>query len=144
MGTMWPCVSMILALAWGMTLPTVVRRRSILSVVRALKQVGEASVRPVVRQLPRIHTRDRGMHTVAAGILGHVQFLKQPLHERPGNRRTGDDPRPQVRAVKVGWLWKTQNGLEHGGYAVQGGTFLVRDGVQHGGGIERLTGEDDL
>lgn len=46
-GTMRPSASMIFAFAWGITLPTVLNRVSMVSVVTALKHVGEASVRPI-------------------------------------------------------------------------------------------------
>lgn len=73
-GAVLPLASMILALAWGMTLPTVVRRVSMLSVVRALKQVGEASVRPVTSVNCRFYSGWPKKLTIAAGILRHVQF----------------------------------------------------------------------
>lgn len=119
-----------------------------LSVVTALKQVGDASVRPgcgnVHGQYLNAVKWVRVKPTIATGILGHVQFFEKTLHQWTRNWCTGDDPSAEVAGIEVRGLGEAQDRFEHGRYAVEGGAFLIGDRVENRLGIERLAGEDDL
>jgi hypothetical protein len=126
-----------------------------LSVVRALKQVGDASVRPIMAitgvSMAKRKRRNEAngvfggvFHTVAACILGHVQFLKKSLHQWSWDWSSRDNSRAQIRSIKSSGLGDAEDGLEHGGNTMQGRTFLVGDSMHHGLGIKSLAGEDDL
>lgn len=82
--------------------------------------------------------------TVGAGILPHVEFFEEPLHERTGYWCAGNDARAQVTAVELRWLFEAEDRLEHGGDAVQGSTLLIGDGMECCERVEGLGGEDDL
>lgn len=82
--------------------------------------------------------------TVATCIFGHIQLLQEALHKWSGDGRARNDAGAQVRGIEIGRLGNTENGLEHRGHTVEGGTFFIGNGVQHGLGVEGLTGENNL
>ena len=84
------------------------------SVVKALKQVGDASVRPAQDQRSRQKKKGTVL-TIAARIFRHIQFLKEALHQGPRNRGSGNDARAQIGAIEVVGLGDTENGLKHSG-----------------------------
>ena len=90
-----------------------------LSVVKALKQVGDASVRPsdrVREDVNREHTKYD--HTIATCVFLHIQFFKKALHERSGDRRASNNARAKIGGIKVGRLRDAEDSLEHCRHAV--------------------------
>lgn len=83
-------------------------------------------------------------HTIATSILGHVQLVKETLHQWSWNGSPSDDARAQVRGVETGRLRDAEDGFKHGGHTMQSCTFLIGDGVQDSLGIKGLAGEDNL
>ena len=92
---MFPWASIILARAWGKTFPTVVNLVWMLSVVKALKQVGEASVRP--RAWLALDCQANGRDsTIATSVFSHIQFREEPLHEWPRDWGPSNDACAEV------------------------------------------------
>lgn len=88
--------------------------------------------------------RRRLGQTVAAGELGHAEPLHQELHQIAWHGCSGDDAGAELVAVEVGRELGLEEGIKHGGDAVDGRAGLLRDGLQSGRDVEDLCWIDNL
>ena len=73
-----------------------------LSVVKALKQVGDASVSPdnvMSGSLLKFDSQD--IHTVTTGVFSHVQFFKETFHQWARHGSTGDDTCAEIGCIEI-------------------------------------------
>lgn len=81
---------------------------------------------------------------VAARKLRHAEAVHQQLHEIARDGGAGDDARAQPVALEVGRGLGLEEGVEHGGDAVDGGAVLVGDGPEGGRDVKDLCRIHDL
>lgn len=81
---------------------------------------------------------------IAARELGHAESVDQELHQVSRDRGAGNDSRAQRVAVEVLRPLGLEEGVEHGGHAMDGGALLIRDGFERRGDVEDFGWVDNL